>query len=277
MNCKHVEELLPLFVGRDLEEERALLVITHVRSCTQCARSAKEHSEASQLLQLFEPPQFSEAAYTAVRSRVLREIERESSAPHSIFALEFLRRSFRPHAMWAVSTAVLIAVCAFAYYFIANRTSEQRNRLQLAENRGTGQQNTRDEQANLESKDDSVKPLPSPSSKDDKPDRTGTPGASPALATNSLKPRLNQTHSRRAGESSTPAGLSGRGPRPPAVTVGLAQYSPVESKDPTPNSSISSDKTLRLEIQTSDRNIRIIWFSHPRTNEGSPNESSKGI
>lgn len=262
MNCKHVEELLPLFVGRDLEEERALLVMTHVRSCTQCARSAREHSEASQLLQLFEPPQFSEAAYTAVRSRVLREIERESSAPPSIFALEFLRRSFRPHAMWAVSTAVLIAVCAFAYYFIANRTSEQQY-----------------EQANAGRNHDNLNASQSPVSRDIKPElasgagglgpRPGSPTGvldPPASATNSQKPRLNQTvwHSKRAG-------------RGPAVPVTSAQYSPVESKDPTPNTSVTSDKTLRLEIQTSDRNIRIIWFSHPRTNEGSPNESSKGI
>jgi hypothetical protein len=274
MNCKHVEELLPLYVGRDLEEDRARLITTHVQGCTQCARTAQEYGEANQLLQLFEPPQFSEASYAAVRRSVLREIERESRAPQSIFALEFLRRAFQPRLMWAVSTAVLLGVCVFAYYFIANRTSGQRH-----------------EQAKAASQQDNLKSSPSPSSEDLKPAPTGTSGGrgttgsrvgvpdSPALATNSHKPRLNQTvwRSQRAGESSTPAGLTGRGPRAPAVPVTSAQYSPVEPKDATPNTSVTSDKTLRLEIQTSDRNIRIIWFSHPHTNEGSPSESSKGI
>ncbi|MGI9065605.1 MAG: anti-sigma factor family protein [Pyrinomonadaceae bacterium] len=265
MNCKHVEELMPLYVGRDLEEERARLITAHLQACTQCARSAQEYGEANQLLQLFEPPQFSEATYAAVRSSVLREIERESSAPQSIFALEFLRRTFQPRLMWAVSTSVLLAVCVFAYYFIANRTSGQRY-----------------EQANAASQQDDLKSSPSPSSKDLKPAPTGPVGASPASATNSHKPRLNLTtqaalHSKRAGGSNTPAGLLGRGPRPPVVPLTSAQYSTVEPKDPTPNTSVTSEKTLRLEIQTSDRNIRIIWFSHPLTNEGSPIESSKGI
>jgi len=274
MNCKHVEELLPLYVGRDLEEERARLITAHVQACTQCARSAQEYAEANQLLQLFEPPQFSEATYAAVRSSVLCEIERESSAPT---LLSFLVRSFQPRLMWAVSTAALLAVCVFAYYFIANRTGGQRY-----------------EQANAGSQQDNLKSSPSPSSKDLKPAPTGTADGrgttgrpvgvldSPASATGSRKPRLNLIaqaggHSRRADQSSTPAGLPGRGPRPPAVPVTSAQYSPVEPKDPTPNTSATSEKPLRLEIQTSDRNIRIIWFSHPHTNEGSPIESSKGI
>ena len=246
MNCKRVEELLPLYVGHDLEEERAMLVTAHVRSCTRCARSAREYRETNQLLQRFEPPQFSEATYLAVRNNVLREIERESNATP---LLRFIARPFQPRMMWAVSTAVLLAVCLFAYYFIANRTSGQRY-----------------EQANVSSQPDKWKDLPAPSRKDIKPALTGTAGAPPALAMSSRKPRLNQTlwHSKRAGEA-------------PAVPVKEGQYSQVEPKGATPNTSVTSDKTLRLEIQTNDRNIRIIWFSHPSTNEGSPNESSKGI
>ena len=249
MNCKRVEELLPLYVGYDLEEERAMLVTAHVRSCTQCARSAQEYRETSQLLQRFEPPQFSEATYLAVRNSVLREIERDSN-PAS--RLKFIARPFQPRTMWAVSTAVLLAVCLFAYYFIANRTSGQRN-----------------EQTNAASQPDKLKDLPTPSGKDLKPALTGTADAPPVLAMSSHKPRLNLTaqtvwHSRRAGET-------------PAVPVKSAQYSPVEPTSPTRDSSVTTDETLRFEIQTSDPNVRIIWFSHPSDNEGSPNESSKGI
>ena len=247
MNCKRIEELLPLYVGHDLGEERARLVTAHVRSCTQCARSAREYRETNQLLQRFEPPQFSEAAYMAVRNSVLREIERETSATT---LLKFIARPFQPRPMWAVSTALLLAVCLFAYYFIAKRTSGQRY-----------------EEVNVASQPDKLKDLPAPSGRDLKPARAGTAGALPALATSSHKPRLNLTvwHSKRAGEA------------PDAVPVREAQYSQVEPKGATPNTSATSDKTLRLEIQTNDRNIRIIWFSHPSIKEGSPSESSKGI
>src|SRR2546425_11829889 len=102
MNCNRVEELLPLYVGHDLEEERARLVTAHVRTCSHCARSAREYRETNQLLQQFEPPQFSDATYLTVRNGVLREIERESSATT---LLKFVARPFQPRLMWAVSTA----------------------------------------------------------------------------------------------------------------------------------------------------------------------------
>ena len=247
MNCKNVEELLPLYVGRDLEESRTRLVTSHLLACRECARSAQEYGEANQLLQLFEPPQFSEATYTAVRSRVLREIERESQASQSISALEFIQRAFQPRFMWAVSTAVLLAVCLFAYYFIANRANGPQERADAAQ-------------------PDRLIDSPAPSAQDPEPAITGTAGVPPALAAISHKPKLNKTvwHSQRAGGTA-------------AVPVIAAHYSTAELNGTAPNTSLTSEQTLRLEIQTSDQNIRIIWFSHPSANEGSPKESSKGI
>jgi hypothetical protein len=41
--------------------------------------------------------------------------------------------------------------------------------------------------------------------------------------------------------------------------------------------SSQTEKALRVEIQTKDPNIRIIWFSAQPTKQDSPNKSSKGI
>lgn len=259
MNCKNVEELMPLYVGRDLEESRARLVTAHVQACTECARSAQEYGEANQLLQLFEPPQFNEATYAAIRSGVLREIKQESSAPT---LLQFFARPFRPQLRWAVSTAVLLAACVFAYYFIAGRT----NGRQIAGNLGGGEQKPRDKQATDGPQPDPLKPSPLPSRRDPKPESDTQRRTAATLPKHSIKSRLSLTapwHPRRK-ESLT------------AAPVASAQYSPVEPKVTSPNTSATTEKALRLEIQTSDRNIRIIWFSHPSNNEGSPNESSKG-
>ena len=81
MNCKHVQELLPLYVGRDLEEKRARSVTAHVQSCVECAGSVDEYRETRQLLKQFAPPPVSDAVYAGIRRRVLREIEQEAAAP----------------------------------------------------------------------------------------------------------------------------------------------------------------------------------------------------
>jgi hypothetical protein len=241
MNCKDVEELLPLYVGRDLKAETARDVGLHMQSCLTCASAAGEYGETAQLLQMFEAPQFSDATYAALRANVLREIEQHSTARQSRFAWSFPKLLFQPRFMWAVSTVVLIAVCAFAYYFIANRTSELHQ-----------------EQANRHQETNPA----------------GTAGLPPAVATGPLNSTLNLA-SKTTGSPSAP-GSRGRRSN---LAVRVLRYSAKAGGTPAVpvNTSATAGKTLRLEIQTSDPNIRIIWFSQPTHNVGAPIESSKGI
>jgi anti-sigma factor RsiW len=246
MNCRHVQELLPLYVGRDLEEKRAQQVTAHVQSCAECASCADEYRETRQLLQQFAPPSFSDAMYGGIRQRVLREIERESTAPT---LAQLFASLVRPRLRWAVATALLLAVSMLAFYFIANQKNDrQQNKQQMVKNRGTGSQS--DYLAGAV-----------------RAGLTGTAGAPPPLATSSPKPRLNLPaqrvgHSRRAGGA-------------PAVPAESPSYSPVETKGPSLNPSATSEKTLRVEMQTKDRNIRIIWFSHQRIKQESPSKPSE--
>lgn len=277
MNCKQVEELLPLYVGQDLEDERTSLITAHVSTCTQCARSAEEYVDASQLLQQFAAPQFSEATYATVRQSVLREIERESG---TWTLRELLLGPFQPRLRWAVSTVVLLAVCAFAYYFVANRANVPHDQKANAEIKlapagtagGSPALATTPSNSPLNQVARHQLVAPSPA------------GAlhSPAAATNSQKARLNQTPRHNGTAISSPAtAMSSRKP-------GLNQTAgkPTRAGEPPAvpgavpaaiDTSVSSRKPMRLEIQTRDPNIRIIWFSQPSTNEGSPNEFSKGI
>jgi len=254
MNCKQVDELLPLYVGHDLEDERAGLITAHVRTCTQCARSAEKYIEASQLTQQSAAPQFSEATYASVRHNVLREIERQSETPR---LRDLILRPFQPRLMWAVSTAVLLAVCAFAYYFVANRANLPR-----------------DQNAKV----------------DVKLDPAGAAGGAIAPARNSPTVALNEKPSSEIpndSETISPNSRFYRRPQlawhptrasePPTGPVKTVQSSPEESDNNRLNTSVSSGKPMRLEIQTRDPNIRIIWFSQTSVNEGSPHESSKGI
>jgi hypothetical protein len=259
MNCKQVEELLPLYMGHDLEDERAGMITAHVQTCTHCAGSVEEYAQAGQLLQQFAVPQFSEATYASIRQSVLREIKRESETPR---LRDLLLRPFQPRLMWAVSTAVLLAACALAYYFVASRPNLLDNQKAV------------------------IKLVPDGAA-DGRSPRPGSSVDAPAIATTSAHPRSNPLHktvvpNRDGGLHSLAMAKNSRKPRlsqpswhprspeEPSAVPGLVPTSVSATFD-------TSRKPMRLEIQTNDPNIRIIWFSQPSTNEGSPNESSKGI
>ena len=274
MNCKHVQELLPLYVGRDLEENRAKQVTTHVQSCAECASSADEYRKSQRLLQLFAPPPFSEATYAGIRQRVLREIERESTAPT---LAQLFASLFRPRLRWAVATALLLAVSVLALYSIANRKNDRR---QLADNRRTVDQTKRDEQKTARSRGPESAVSPS-SSNNDGPRlaSTGNKGADMTIAGS-----VDHTHeSQRRRSPGAAAGrtmsvtVNTRDTRSMTAEVSpagnnLAEPDTVPARDPLP-----SEKTLRVEMQTKDRNIRIIWFSHQRTKQDSSFKSSDSI
>ncbi len=260
MNCKHVQELMPLYVGRDLEEKRAQLVTAHVESCAECARSAEEYREAQQLLRLFEPPPFSEAVYAGIRQRVLREIGRESTAPT---LPQLVASLFRPRIRWAVATALLVAVSVFAFYFVANRKND---RQQLADRSRTVDQNTREQQG------PEMAGSPSPSS--DRPPQvvTGRHAGADTTSAGSANP-TNQSRRRKSSVATVESARSVAVNMPDirSMTAKASQESNnLTGPDAVPAlAPAASEKTLRVEMQTKDPNIRIIWISHQRPEQDS--------
>ncbi|HEY3025457.1 MAG TPA: zf-HC2 domain-containing protein [Pyrinomonadaceae bacterium] len=260
MNCKHVQELLPLYVGRDLEEKRAQLVTAHVQSCTECANSADEYRESRQLLQQFAPPPFNEAVYTGIRQRVLREIGRESSESVGSALPNFVASLFRPRLRWAFATALLLAVSVFAFYFIA----KQRNERQ-------------------ESRDNQLAAAPSPSRKENNSPPFKSTGRNTGVHMTTAGSG-DHTHQSQRRKTSGPAADRAT---PHAVNTPdnrslTAQASPesnnlaIRDAVPAPNPA-TAEKTLRVEMQTNNPNIRIIWFSTQRTKQNSPGKSTKAI
>src|SRR5207245_11215653 len=115
MNCNYVQDLLPLYAGRDLDEKRADLVAEHVKSCAACEHSADEYRETMQMMRQFEPPPFSEAVYAGIRRRVLSEIEAKSTAPT---ILQMVPTLFRRRVGWAIAASVLFAVATLAIFMV---------------------------------------------------------------------------------------------------------------------------------------------------------------
>ena len=231
MNCKQTEELLPLYAGRDLEEERATLVTEHLQTCAACARVADEYRESVQLIEQFAPPVFSEAVYAGIRQRVQREIATEALAPawsHTIASL------FRSRLTWAMASMLLIVVSLFAIYFMMNRGNVE---PQLANQPPANVQPGTKEHSKSGPPDSSL------------PAGVNTGGDKQHLARGHQLERRKRSRDTLADRVNTVAAKS------PEAT--------------------STSKTLRLEIQTKDPKIRIIWFVEPETKPSIP--SSKGI
>lgn len=246
MNCKDVQKVLPLYVGGDLKERRARLVKAHVQTCADCAGLADEYHESRQLLMEFAPPPFSEAVYTGIRQNVLREIARESTTP----ALpQAIAAWFRPRPGWAFATALLLVVSVLTFYILADRKND---RQQLADNLGTVNGTGKTEPPDVTpQKEHLATPL--------KPARNVALGPRFALARNPRKSRLILVAQRVRHSRKSEAAFAN------------------SSAEPILTAPTTSEKTLRVEMQTKDPNIRIIWFTTERVRRYSPSEPVKGI
>ncbi|HSE15501.1 MAG TPA: zf-HC2 domain-containing protein [Pyrinomonadaceae bacterium] len=225
MNCKQVEDLLPLYAGGDLEEKRARSVAEHVRTCAACARVADEYRDSVQLTEQFAPPVFSEAVYAGIRQRVLREIETEAPSWSQTIA-----SVFRPRLTWAIAGVLLIVVSMFAIYFIVNKRTEDPKLANKPPANSVPQ----------DSKQEDVSP----------PENTGSKKQEWAGAS---QPRRKKS---RANMNTVAAKSPVAMPTP-----GLPEPVVFPLHD-----SAASVKPLRVEIQTKDPRIRIIWFVQQETN-----------
>lgn len=249
MNCEYVEQLLPLYIGGDLEEDRSRLVSAHLETCTQCALSADEYAGANQLLQRFEPPFFSDAVYAGIRRQVLNEIERKSQAPALRgFVSQFFAPLLQPRVVWIAATLLLVISVA-AFYFIANRSNQLPNGQQIAGGNRAGEPNA---------------------------------GAGPnAIRPESNQPIASSSPSSKLSDNLRPAPASVTGKRVVVAGNRSRQREKIivdrlVQPDVRVSQTSSTPRPLRVEIQTSNRNIRIIWLSNQPPQDGAK-ETSKGI
>ena len=76
MNCANWEERIALYMGGDLEAVEAVAVERHLAECAGCQLFASGMRESLALLHDAHAQEPGEAAYAAVRARVLGELER---------------------------------------------------------------------------------------------------------------------------------------------------------------------------------------------------------
>ena len=250
MNCNHVEPLLSLYVGCDLEEEYSRLVAAHLQSCTKCTLAADEYAGASQLLQGYEPPFFSDEIYAGIRKQVLNKIERESHAPvrPGLFSQLFL--ALVQPRMRLVRAALLLAISLTVLYLSRNPLRRPPNDQHVAVR--TREPNQAGSRSDVRSNNSNA-------------------SAGYSSFSNKATKRSPITRKREANTGVVATNRSRGTTKVDSVTNDRVVQRVVGVSQPS-----SAPAPLRVEMQTSDRNIRIIWLSGQRPSAAGK-DGSKGI
>ncbi len=238
MNCSQIEKLLPLYVSHDLAGRQAQLITLHLPACEACRQAAAEYRQAQEFMRDFTSPIFGDEVYDEIRKGVWQQIEAEQKRP-SLF--DTMAVFFQPRLVWTAVAALVLSISVVAAYLLTQRTTPRP-----------------DDFANVPK---TVLPMD---------------WSAEGFAGGSREPRTRNTESRQAK-------MLKRERKPgrmvaPDQAGSVAAYSPdVKTQSIDSSSPVVGKENLeglRLELQTRDPNIRIIWFTN---RDSKPVANSKGI
>lgn len=233
MNCRHIEELIPLYVEGDLDADNSGAVLSHAQICASCSELIAEYEESQRWLHSYTPPHFDDASLDDLKLDVLRGIHAQRMRPSF---LQRLSEHWTRRQAFATSAALLIIFAAIGFYVYQRKANEAPVHSSLAAGRDAEQ-------------------------------KEQSPEVAPRLEDRKQAPRAFFVGKQRPGRAS--AARSGtvarvfksREPlveRPDAGSVELARARATANS--AHDEPATSDEMLRIEIQTSDPSIRIIWF-----------------
>jgi len=253
LKCKRVARVISLYVAGDLVGEPERVVAAHLASCESCRRLAEEFSESNGLLtQACAPPEFGAKFYSGIRCAVLTEITRDR--------IRSKPSLFRPRWIYATAFAAIIIVSGVVLQrFVSNRREIPRDlaRAPQATRQATSQA--------LEAQ--------SPRKKHELSETQRTL-RNEALAF--ANPHRSSRHFEAVREPDASARAAQDNGKQIAPTLqSSTSVGPVLAKSATlagssasaPFERASESQVSRIEIQTADPNIRIIWLSPRESGE----------
>jgi anti-sigma factor RsiW len=235
MNCRRIQKLIPLLAGGDLAENRAKSVRIHLEACAGCARLAEEMSASREWLQVNSSPTLEEEVFIEIRSDVLKTIAQRGWLRRRLFFADW-----RVVRIAAVASLLLAATGIGLYAHFHTPVGDAQSGEQRA---------TLDPRAPV----DHETPLVT----------AGLPDAPRKV--NGNKPRRSGSQVAMTGHAQKiePERVADERYAPGETVVDVAE----ETSGGGPSDLASPPTGLtRIEIQTQDPNIRIIWFS-PKTSD----------
>ena len=257
MNCRRIEEMIPLYVEGDLDTDRADMVSAHLRSCNACSELAGGFDESQEWLHSYTPPAFDATFFDGLRNGVLSRIENERARP-SFFQLIATR--WRWNA--ALAAAVLLLVI-WGLVFYVNQQSQGRS----SNNDKLANRSPQSQEAPAPRKEPEL-PNDKPNGDRATPHRRTRPSLGKAVAklVAPAKTELAIGLPKLENENSTDAGTE-------STAVSRADPGQDVTQPWTVDLPMTDSKT-RIEIQTSDPTIRIIWFAPNNVDKNSSRRSS---
>lgn len=236
MNCTIVEKLLPLYVEGDLAVRETADVRAHLSSCDDCRNLAEEFSASQSRLHNFAVPEFGAEFYEQIRGAVLTGINSRPAARPSFF------RTLRPLFMWRPAAAfslALLALCgALSFGLYRSLLKQDTTLLAIEESMGEFSPYEITEAVVQNVKDNSTK-------------GNGVVRQQGMTARNNIaRQRSVAVRGNARRESSMPQGVD---------TSGSSVAESTQSNGGAVEAN-STQAIARMEIQTSDPNIRIIWL-----------------
>lgn len=119
MDCRRIEELIPLFVEDDLDAEAMQKVSNHLNACAVCSQLVSEYSASQAWLRTYEVPEFDKRFFSDLQKSVMREIEQQQSRPSW---LQRLAERWQQNPVFAMALVMLILAGAFVFAMYEGRT-----------------------------------------------------------------------------------------------------------------------------------------------------------
>lgn len=243
MRCELFEELIPLHVGGDLEPPEADELRQHLNSCAHCRQLHEEFQASQNWLSGFAVPKFEEASFANLRTSVLSEIQRQEKRGSWI---NWLLPKWNPRQGWGnglmlasatIALAITTGLIAMVYRQKTDPVKPGGENIADArqERAGTISTATGRERSGLENNQ-----------------------AVTAHRTASQSKHLKTASPLLPPEAFTNGGFS-NALEPPVIPEESAVAESVAPAQPEIKE--GETETLRIEIQTADPNIRIIWLT----------------
>lgn len=234
MNCKQIEKRLPLYISDDVTPSQSELIRRHLELCANCLTLLNELDDTRGWLQSSTILNIDEDELSKMRRSVLIDISKNP---------EPQKESFRwiPYTRLAMSAILVSCVCFAAFLFYSNRDDTITVKKSV-------------DKQSVGTITESYKPAHFSEVK---------------LDSRKQKP-FKVSHSKFEVPIKLPVIEAVERSIFASVQYQLAEIVPVFVEQPISDpviTTISTEKMMRIDFQTSDPSIRIIWFV-------APNESS---
>lgn len=242
MNCTRFEKLLPLYIEGDLATNSSLerMAREHLDGCDACRRALEEFSASQHLVHNYAAPDFGDEFYDGIRASVIREINRNAGEQRASL-LQTLRMAFLHRPALAASVAIFVVIGAISFALYRSQTRESAPLVAVEGEFSEVNPNSFIEDASPQKSNDLTV---------SKPDGIGAR-------------RTPYTASRKEARRSVQPSVQEGSVLPETQDTTAANTASSASPNTSRNDGVSAEAPpviARMEIQTSDPNIRIIWL-----------------